>query len=206
MNACGFILVRKPLENFDPIGKGIWPRQAPHINGIYYGGVWRMPWYDIDRDLRARSLPPELRDLYLATVSDPQGTSFALCKSLESAKRFLEHANHDEEKCELIAIYSPRLASMKGTISISGNSAMSHGWEPFQIGGGSLVVDGIFAVPARFAAWQEKLNESGLLATPADGLLYIEEYQRLAQAGLLEALFPQQQCPIESVEVISVTA
>jgi hypothetical protein len=204
MNICGFILVRKPENNYDPMGKGIWPRQAPRIGNIYYGGAWRMPWCDIKFDLYDRKLPGELRDLYLANVSDPQGSGFALCRVLEIAGKFLEYCNRDQQNCELIAVYSPRLASMKGTIQIANVPLEHQGWEPFQIGGGSLLADGIFVVPNQFPTWQQKLNDNGLLTSAEESLQYISEYQHLVRAGLLEEIFPAELCPIEPVEVLSV--
>src|SRR4029077_15708714 len=95
------------------------------------------------------------------------------------------------------------LASMKGTIQIA-NGLLEHlGWEPYQIGGGSLLICGIFVVPDQFPIWQKKLNDHGLLTSAAEGLQYISEYQRLVAAGLLEEIFPAELCPIEPIEVLS---
>jgi hypothetical protein len=60
-----------------------------------------------------------VRDLYSANVSDLQGSGFALCRVPEIASKFLEYCNRDQQQCELIAVYSARLASMKGTIRIA---------------------------------------------------------------------------------------
>lgn len=198
------MVVRKPANNYYPVGKGIWPRQAPRVGNIYYGGAWRMPWCDIQFDLYDRTLPDEVRDLYSANVSDPQGSGFALCRVLGIANTFLEYCNRDQQQCELIAIYSPRLALMKGTIPIANVPLEHQGWESFQIGGDSLLVEGIFAAPNQFPIWQEKLNEHGLLHSAAEGSQYISEYQRLVGDGLLEEIFPEELCPIESVEILSV--
>jgi hypothetical protein len=204
MKICGFMLVRKPENNYDPMGKGIWPRQAPRIGNIYYGGAWRMPWCDIDFDLYDGKLLCEVRDLYSANVSDLQGSGFALCRVPEIASKFLEYCNRDQQQCELIAVYSARLASMKGTIRIANVPLEHQGWEPFQIGGGSLLVDGIFAEPYQFPTWQQKLNDNGLLTSAEECLQYISEYQHLIKAGLLEEIFPVELCPIEPVEIWSV--
>jgi hypothetical protein len=204
MNICGFMLVRKPADNYYPMGKGIWPRQAPHIGNIYYGGAWRMPWCDIEFDLYDGNLPGDLRDLYSTNVTDLQGSSFALCSVFDVAKTFLEYCNRDQQQCELIAVYSTRLASMKGTIPIANIPLEHQGWEPFQMGGGSLLTDVIFVVPNQFPTWQHKLNYHGLLTSAAECLQYISEYQHLIKAGLLEEIFPSELCPIEPVEILSV--
>ncbi len=204
MKICGFMLVRKPANSYDPMGKGIWPRQALRIGNIYYGGVSRMPWCDINFDLYGGKLPGELRNLYSANVSDLQGSGFVFCRVLEIAGRFLEYCNRDQQKCELIAVFSPRLASMKGTIQIAKAPLEHQGWEPYQIGGGSLLVDGVFAEPYQFPTWQQKLNDNGLLTSAEECLQYISEYQHLVRAGLLEEIFPVELCPIEPVEILSV--
>jgi hypothetical protein len=93
---------------------------------------------------------------------------------------------------------------MKGTIQIANVPLEHQGWEPFQIGGGSLLVDGIFAEPYQFPTWQQKLNDNGLLTSAEECLQYISEYQHLIKAGLLEEIFPVELCPIEPVEIWSV--
>jgi len=203
MNVCGFMIVRKPPNNYYPLGKGIWPRQAPRIGNIYYGGAWRMPRCDIEFDLYDGKLPGEVRDLYSDNVSDLQGSGFALCRVPEIASKFLEYCNRDQQQCELIAVYSPRLASMKGTIKIANVPLEHQGWAPFQIGGGSLLADGIFVEPYQFPAWPQKLNDNGLLTSAEECLQYISEYQHLVRAGLLEEIFPAELCPIEPVEIWS---
>jgi hypothetical protein len=163
-----------------------------------------MPWCDIDFDLYGGRLPDEIRDLYSVNVSDLQGSGFALCRVPEIAAKLLDYCNRAQRQCELIAVYSPRLASMKGTIRIA-NVPLDHlGWEPFQIGGGSLLVDGIFAAPYEIPTWQQKLNDKGLLTSADECLQYISEYQHLVRAGLLEEIFPVELCPIEAVEILSV--
>lgn len=204
MKICGFILVRKPANNYDPMGKGIWPRQPLRVGDIYYGGAWRMPWCDIDFDLYDGKLPGEVRDLYSANVSDLQGSGFSFCRVPEIAIELLEYCNRDRQQCELIAVYSLRLASVKGTIQIANVPLEHQGWEPFQIGGGSLLVDGVFAMPYQFPTWQQKLNDNGLLTSAEECLQYISEYQHLVRAGLAEEIFPAELCPIEPVEIWSV--
>jgi hypothetical protein len=204
MNICGFVLVRKPMENYYSAGQGIWPKRPPRIADIFYGGVWRMPWCDIAFEHYASKLPADINDLYLANVTDLQGSGFELCRALDIADRLLEFSNSDRQKCELIALYSPRLAVMKGTMDVDNVPLAHQGWEPFQIGGGSLLLDGIFAVPDQFPTWKERLNTNGLLTSSAECERYVSEYQRLAGTGLLEETFPVELCPIEPVEIFSV--
>src|SRR4051794_1716668 len=97
MNVCGFMIVRKPIEAYDPMGSGIWPREPPHIGKLYYGGVWRMPWCDIAFDFYDRKLPAELRDLYSRNVTDTHGSGFGLCRDAKIANILLEYCNRDRQ-------------------------------------------------------------------------------------------------------------
>jgi hypothetical protein len=204
MDICGLMVVRRPAKNYDPIGNGIWPQQPPQVGTCYYGGVWRMPWCDINFEFYNRILPGELRDLYVANVADLQGSGFGLCRIIGIANTFLEYCNRDQKKCELIAVHSPTLASMHGTIHLPNDFLEHRGWEPFQIGGGSLLSDGIYAVPTLFPAWEKKLNENGLLRSKEEASKYTSTYRQLADAGLLEELFPTDTSPIEAIHVLSV--
>jgi hypothetical protein len=204
MNVCGFIVVRKPMDNYDPLGRGIWPKQAPHIGSVYYGGAWRMPWYDIEADRYVGKLPSELKELYIANVCDSQGSSFALCNRLDIAEQLLQYCNREIQLCELIAVCSARLCSIKGIVAVSDGYLEYGGFEPFQIGGDSLLVNGLFGVSNRFPNWQDKLNRNGLLPTRELASEYVFEYQDLVRSGLLEELFPTNEYPIDLVEILSV--
>ena|ERR1700730_5281996 len=72
MNICGFEVVRKRTENYDPPGKGNWPRQPLRIGDVYYAGAFRMPWCDILFDFYDRKLRMDIRELYFANVNDLQ--------------------------------------------------------------------------------------------------------------------------------------
>ena len=59
----GFIVVRTPKFNFDAEGRGAFSSPAPRLGSIYYGGVDRMPWFDVDKHYYARILPTEIAKL-----------------------------------------------------------------------------------------------------------------------------------------------
>ncbi len=202
MNVCGYLVVRKPMENFHLAPNGVWPKQPPHIGSIYYGGVVRMPWCDIGFDLYDGKLPRDLKSLYQTKVL--QGGNIDVCPVLDVAEQFLEYCNRERSKCELIAVYSQTLASMKGIVAGNGSSLEHRGWEPFQIGGGSLLDQGVFAAPEHFATWHKRLNANGLLESADDCLLYTSEYQRLVETKVLEELLPFQHYPVEPIDVLSV--
>jgi hypothetical protein len=203
MKICGYMVVRKPAAAYDPIGRGIWPKKPPSIGATLYGGAWRMPWYDVKSQLENREFPGKLRDLFLANISDAQGSGFALCKSIDLGIELLKYSNRGDQNNEIIAAYSPTLSVMKGTFGVDGDSLNHLGWEPFQIGGASLIVDGVFAAPERFPTWHVVLNRYGLLNSAEESFQYISDFQALAKTGLLEELFPAEQCPIEPVKLMS---
>ena len=204
MNTCGFIVVRKPSENYYPRGNGVWPKRPPQLGSVYYGGAWRMPWCDINFDIHNGKLPMELRDLYQTNVTDPQGSGFSLCKDLAIANKLLTYCNRDQPRCEIIAIYSPQLAFMKGTTNLAEAFFKNLGWDLFQIGGGSLLENGIFAKPNLFPAWHEKLNDDGLLISSNESLQYVLQYKQLVEAQLLEEIFPTDNNPIDQIQIMSV--
>jgi hypothetical protein len=165
-----------------------------------------MPWHDLQTDLYEGKLPQEMEDLYKSSVSDPEGSSFALCKRMQVAEQLLRYCNRDREKCELIGVNSSWLTSTKGILSIPDGNTTSLGWEPFQIGGGSLLLDGVFASPALFPEWVELLNGHGLLGFKEHASKYVSEFKRLAASGSVEEPFPVEQCPIEPVEIFAIEA
>jgi len=172
---------------------------------LYYAGAWRMPWHDIDLELYGGTLPNNLRELYRTNVTDLQGSGFSLCKDLGLAIKFLEYCNRETFRCELIAVYSPRLAELKGTIDVADDLLRHLGWDPIQIGGGPLLVDnGIFTVPDLFPTWRERLNENGLLASAEEALQYVSNYLQLVEAKLIEEIYPTDSNPIEPIRVFSV--
>ncbi len=202
MNVCGFVVVRNPDENYYVDDSGIWPRQPPRIGKRYYGGAWRMPWCDIDFELYDRKLPKDIRALYTTNVIDVHGSGFSTCTNVEVANRLLRYCNRERQKCEIIAVYSPTLAAMKGEVHVHDNILVRRGLDPFQIGGGSLLIDGIFGSPDLFPGWAERLNDNGLLNTEDEVAEYISIFRHAVSAGLLEELFPTDISPVEAVQIL----
>ena len=91
-----------------------------------------------------------------------------MCLELELARKLLDYSNRLQDQCELIAVSSPALASQKETIRVDQGQVARCGWDPFQIGGDSLLYEGLFAAPEKFAAWHSKLNRLGLLKSMED--------------------------------------
>jgi hypothetical protein len=201
MDTCGFLVVRRPEANFDRGGNGIWPRCAPRVGNIYYGGVWRMPWYDIEIDRYAGTLPQTIRDAYESNVHDNEGSSIAICPQIEIAGKLLEYSNRIEQRCELICVFSHALSSIKGITRINDTQIEHYGWDPFQIGGDSLLYEGLFAEPEKFPTWVKGLNHHGLFGAAEDAQRYISDYMRLANERLIEEPLPLDGSQIDPIEV-----
>lgn len=53
------MVVRQPFFNRDPAGRGAYSPIVPMFQGIPYGGIDRMAWFDIEEDFYNKTLPPD---------------------------------------------------------------------------------------------------------------------------------------------------
>ena len=60
---CGFIILRKPEYNFDSRPLSAFSIKPPSINNIYYSGLDRMPWFDIDEGYYNKTLADKILKL-----------------------------------------------------------------------------------------------------------------------------------------------
>ena len=61
----GYMVVRLPHHNKDYLGgRGIYSAHVPKMDSICYGGVERMPWFDIHEDLYSGGLPENIKHLW----------------------------------------------------------------------------------------------------------------------------------------------
>ena len=116
MNICGFMVLRKPVFNYDERGRGVFSRYAPRIGDIYYSGIYRMPWFELDEGYHSKTLPDEIiqlrQELHDAKLS---WSDFMLLSDVDKAIKLLNYSNKDKSLNELTAVYSKQLAR-KGTI------------------------------------------------------------------------------------------
>jgi hypothetical protein len=59
----GYLVVRKPSCGFDAKGRAGFRKTAARIGELFYGGMMRLPWFDLDEANYNGTLPSELRDL-----------------------------------------------------------------------------------------------------------------------------------------------
>ena len=144
------VVVRQAAVNRDVTGRAAFPSQPPCLDGLCYGGVDRMPWFDIDEDRLGNVLPDSLvraRDDIHRANSDL--SELELCSDLQVATQLLHYSNRSAPANELIAVRSDVLAPLKGVITVAAPDVQWLGYDVVALGQQSLLGDGLFAVPAR---------------------------------------------------------
>jgi len=184
----GFMVVRLPRENYDAEGRGVFLSTPPGLGSVFYGGVDRMPWFDLDEEYYAGTLEREMlefRDMLRRVNSDIWGLD--VVHDLVTATRVLKSVNSNVARNELIAIRSSDLEEDKGTVSIEEGLVVWLGLDAVIPGHGSILAY-VFRQPALFSDWVSKLNENGLLPSQYDVEAFAETYAAQAELGLVESV------------------
>ena len=207
----GIQLVRLPHLNADPYQRGAYAVRAPRLGGILYGGLDRMPWFDVDEEYYAGTLPAGLATARTKLKKNNSDfTGIELCQDLTQALELLRYANRSTRKNELIAVRSERLARIKGAVDLRSPSAKWIGYDVVGLGEWSLIREGLFAVPSAFAGWETELNEDGLFPLPAKAAAYARAYLGASRAGLVEELAAigtgEGELGIDTIEVARISA
>jgi len=185
----GYLVLRTPEENFDDLGRGAFLPYAPKIGGVYYGGVDRMQWFDVDEDYYNKSLSNELIKMRERIYcSSSHVSDLKLCESLKDAKILLDYSNKSRKRNELVAIFSDgnvtpmQLSEAKIDDNCIGCDLYSDGY-------GSLIKEGVFSHPGLFGEFTSELNRFGLFE-PHDELIeqYINAYQKVSSEGSIERM------------------
>ena len=158
----GFLLVRRPAENYEP-GHPIHPNVAPKRGDLFYGGVSRLAWFDLDPEWCLESSAVQLvRDFDQAVSREnPDALGVDVWSDLEEIQA-INGLLRNPERRECIAVSSPRLAACKGSF-YADQPLERLGLDAFQFGGFSTIFEGIFLSPGFDAdPWLPTLNENGL--------------------------------------------
>lgn len=188
-NICGFIVLRKPIENFDEQGRGAFLPYAPKLGETYYAGVDRMSWFELDEDFFTGVLPEQFIQLRKElTDINKDFTDFELVFDIDKAKTILEYSNQNNARNELIAIWSERLENTKGVIK-SESVINWIGIDIYCSGYGSLIREGIFTKPNVFPLFITEINEHGLFNINSECIdEYINSYIKFAKIYNLESI------------------
>lgn len=187
----GFLLLRRPQHNYDMDGHLQSPRQAPQIDGIFYGGIERMPWRDLEQAYRDRSLSDEalvLREELMK--SNAADRDVMLLQDYGKTKALLAALRDKISRLEICAVYSQRLSNVKGHV----RTDLEIDWlgvDPFCGGYGSMILQGLFTKPELFADFIPDVARTGLFEDGSAFLeKYIEQYVRLEGRHNLELFEP----------------
>ena len=177
---CGYIVLRKPeyattkFHNYDM-----------RVGQKTYRGIDRLRWEDIelayhDNDLQPSLLPhwEELRRY------DKDTSGLKLLKSYEQAREVFEFSR---ETSEIIAVWSPELAELKGTMN-SEVQLEYLGLDCIALGEWSILLAGVYAKPDRFHWAIERLNDNGLLTSEDDCNAIFRQYVDLSSTDIVEPL------------------
>ncbi|HAF16533.1 MAG TPA: hypothetical protein DCK93_13015 [Blastocatellia bacterium] len=199
----GFLVVRLPHLNRDQAGRGVYPAQPPVLGTIHYGGIDRMPWFDIDEELYAGVLPANIGQARQLIEEDNNDdfTGIKLCKDLDTAFTLLEYSNRLEAANEVIVIRSEKLTQIKGAIDFDMSKVSWIGYDVVVLGDLSLLREGLFTLPASFPRWEERLNESGLFSSRALFDEYVAAYKAVSVKGAIEQLPDDTAYGIDMVEI-----
>lgn len=204
VNICGFMVVRKPEENFDKISLAPYylPNLSPCINGVCYSGVSRAPWYELEENYYTGDLSNELIELRseLDEINSPNAEP-KLMKDFDKAIKILEYSNTIQNRYELIVLFSDKLSKINGSIEIE----LHVNWLGFDIyysGYGSQIVEGIYKKPILFNEFIKRLNINGLFNND-EGCIkdYIDKYNKVFLENDLE---PMNDLDIELKDVIRI--
>lgn len=174
---CGFVVVRFGKLNFR--GREYSELIPPHVDGIYYGGIERLDWFDIDNERYSGTLPVEYKLLYEQLDNT---STVSLIKKLDIAKKLLDFSNRKKQLNEIIAIYSKGIEATYGSF-ISEREIHWRG-EDVVCWMGSMLREGIFTKPHLFIEFKNKLNKYGLFDINSQvSDLYVEHYSNLSAQG-----------------------
>jgi hypothetical protein len=186
---CGYLVVRKPENNFDELGRGVYRTTPPCVYDKYYSGINRMPWFDLDEGYYSGALPMELIEIRSEIDNSYIDLSDIITfNDFEKTKKVLYYSNARVDGNDICVLYSDDLALEKGII-MTDNRVDWLGSDIFVSGFGSLLLLGIYNKPQAFPGFLIKLNKSGLFDIDIDIDIdkeYITRYREICASYNLE--------------------
>ncbi|MDJ1505188.1 hypothetical protein [Xanthocytophaga agilis] len=175
----GYLMVRKPSYNYaEGYMSGY---HLPPINQIYYYGIDRLYWFDIEvyfhKNLLNKFLDQKYREIE-NSVND--GTFIGILKKITEANLFINLNEDIKLKNEIIAISSPTLNSIKGECQIPSSQIEWLGYDILQLGGWSLIRHALFENRQYSMLEKNPLNSYGLFDNIKSIDKFLEAYDKLA--------------------------
>ena len=185
----GYVVVRKREYNFDFQGRPSFNKAPPEWNNIYYGGILRMPWFDLEEkyyqdksNMDIMKLIEELR------ARNRDKTGIKIFQDYEMVLEALRISNASKETNELLVIDSIKLREIKGGTQLN-KDVHWLGYDVIKLGGWSWIEEGFFIRPDLFSEFQKFLNEDGLFNQDfVDHQLerFVQRYLELAASDIVE--------------------
>ena len=199
---CGYLVVRKPSDNFDPQGRGGFSDKAPKLNDVYYAGIDRMPWFDLDEEYYANTLSTDIAAIRnKIRKTDTDFTGIKVCADFKDAEHILNYVNRSvsEFRNEIISISSKSLNRSKGIVE-SNKTIIWYGYDIVALGNSSILIEGLFTRPDIFENYIKKLNCHGLFDDLSVFDEYVAFYKAQAALGTVIELI-EDPYPVEAVWV-----
>jgi hypothetical protein len=187
----GFLLLRKPNYNSDVRGAVESPPWTPQVDGIFYGGLERMPWFDLQQAFHDGALSNEAlllrEDLMRSNATD---RDVMVLQDVRKAETLLAALENGRDRLETCAVYSERLSRIKGCVQTD----LEIEWLGVDLycgGYGSMIHQGLFKRPELFSDFVLDVVPHGLFEDSSAAIeKYIEHYVRLERRENLELFEP----------------
>ncbi|MCU7850129.1 MAG: hypothetical protein KZQ89_19495 [Candidatus Thiodiazotropha sp. (ex Lucinoma kastoroae)] len=185
-NIHAYLVVRRPEFNYDELGRGAYLPYPPNIDGLHYGGIDRMGWFDLDEDYYNGSLPNEFIELRKMALTPSKTIGVDVSANMYDAVKLLAYSNTSNDRNELIALFS--YSDQESAFEAEFDGELT-GCDLYCNGYGSLIREGIFTKPEVFKESNCILNKFGLLDFDNELINnYIKEFERLAIKENLEIM------------------
>jgi hypothetical protein len=174
---CGFIVVRRPEYAETKVFK-----LNLQIDGKLYRGVDRLRWEDVELAYYQQRLPSALLPIWQEIERDSSDLlGLKLLKDYGKADEILRFSG---DRSEMIAIWSPELETIKGTIRC--DIRLNYlGLDCFSLGEWSVLPNGVYLRRNCFPEAISQLNQYGLFTSEAACDEVFKRYVDLASQGIL---------------------
>lgn len=181
----GYLIVRRPF--FDQIYfEG--PLLQP-INNIFYNGLYRSEWMDIDNYYYSKLLSPYLTRSYEELLTSNSDFSFInSTHNLDLINAFINFNDEIKQKNEIIVISAQALDGVKGVALMDENTIEWLGYDFVLWGGWSLIRHGLFENRQITLLDKKKLNKYGLFDDIENIKLFLDAYIFLSELNLVDPL------------------
>jgi hypothetical protein len=199
---CGLQVVRKPGQAVDSLRRGAYASDPPVIRGVTYGGIDRLPWFELDDAYFTGTLPARMEEIWRDVHTTRDHTGLDLCRDLAVSFEVLRWSGLDRN--ELIALRGRQLTDIKGVFALPPSHVQWRGFDVVALGEFSLLAAGVFRAPNHFSRWTAQISAHGLFSTAEQLSQYVDDYNEAAAKGIVESL-SDESYKVDFIEIGGVT-